>query len=316
MDLRQLRYFLVIVEEGSMSSAAQKLSVAQPSLSQHVMRLEAEVGVQLLERSPRGVTPTEAGRILASHARVILQQTATALADLRDLASDPRGAVSLGLPSSVGMVLSVPLAETIRNDFPKVTLRVMDAMSGHVQQWLTDGAIDIGFLYNVEAVRHLKVQPLLAEELFLVAPADGWPHAVGADGVATDPVNLADCAGLGLILPSGAHGLREMIERYARAQGVRLDISLEMDSLPQIKELVARGSGYTILSHSAAQREVETGELALVPIREPVMRRTVHMVRNPSRPVTRAAQEVERVIVAIVRELVRKGRWRGEMLSP
>ena len=69
------------------------------------------------------------------------------------------------------MILSVPLAETVRNDLPKVTLRAMDAMSGHVQSWLSEGTIDLGILYDVNAVRHLKVQPLLVEDLFQIGRA-------------------------------------------------------------------------------------------------------------------------------------------------
>ncbi|RXL95924.1 LysR family transcriptional regulator, partial [Citrobacter sp. AAK_AS5] len=82
-------------------------------------------------------------------------------------------------------------------------------------------------------------------------------------------------------MPNRSHGLRETIERFARGEGVELNVALEMDSLPQIKELVARGSGYSILAHSAARRELESREVVLVPIDKPVMRRTVHLVRNP-----------------------------------
>lgn len=314
MDIRQLRYFIAIAEEGSLSAAAQKIGVAQPSLSQHVMRLESELDVQLLDRSPRGVRLTEAGQILAGHAHTIVAALETAISEVRDRASEPQGAVSFGLPSSVGMVLSVPLAETVRHDHPKVKLRVMDAMSGYVQAWLNDGVIDLGVLYDIGGVRHLKVTPLLVEELFLIAAADSWPHPIGADGVARAPVSLRACAELPLILPNRSHGLRETIERFARGEGVELNVALEMDSLPQIKELVARGSGYSILAHSAARRELESREVVLVPIDKPVMRRTVHLVRNPVRPATRAVHEVERLALEIVAELVRKGFWRGELV--
>src|ERR1700755_1762636 len=106
MDLRQLRDFLAIAEGGSFLAGARKLAVAQPSLSQHVIRLESELGVQLLERSPRGISLTESGSLLVSHARAIIEATNNAVAELRDRASEARGPVSFGLPSSVGMILS------------------------------------------------------------------------------------------------------------------------------------------------------------------------------------------------------------------
>jgi len=121
---------------------------------------------------------------------------------------------------------------------------------GHVQEWLNEGVIGLGVLYDVNAARHLRVTPLLIEELFLVVSAGGWPHEVGDDGIAKKPVTLAECAEFGLILLHRTHGLREMIERFAHTQGVNLHIILEMDSLAHIKALIARGLGYGILAHA------------------------------------------------------------------
>jgi LysR family nitrogen assimilation transcriptional regulator len=126
-------------------------------------------------------------------------------------------------------------------------------------------------------------------------------------------VSLDDCGELPLILPSRSHGLREMIERFAKAQGTSLHVAVEMDSLTQIKELVARGSGYSILAHAATQREVANKELVLIPIENPAIRRTVYLIRNPVRPVSRAVLEIERLTVKIVHELVRKGHWWGTL---
>lgn len=287
--------------------------MAQPSLSQHVLRLETELGVRLLDRSSRGVQLTEPGQILARHAGQIVEALDAAVADIRERGGAPRGPVAFALPSSVGMALSVPLAETVRHEHPGIMLRAMDAMSGHVQAWLESGAVDLGILYNVEAVRHLKVTPLLVEELYLVAAADAWPHPVGPGGVAVAPVTLREAAALPLVLPSRSHGLRERIEASARAAGVGLNVTIEMDALVQIKELAARGSGYSILAHAAVRKEVEAGEIVLTPIVEPVLRRTVHLVRNPARPVTRAVLEVERLTLRIIAELVARGLWRGEL---
>jgi LysR family transcriptional regulator, nitrogen assimilation regulatory protein len=313
MDVRQLRYFVCIAELGSLSAASNRLGIAQPSLSHHVKHLEEELGVELVVRSPRGVSLTESGHVLLAHANTILSAVETAVTDLRDRASEPRGPVSFALPSSAGNVLSVPLAEAIRKRFPRIMLRAMDAMSGHVQEWVTEGAIDLGILYDVNAVRHLRLTPLLVEEMFLVVPGSGRPGEVGADGICKAPVSFAECASFGLILPHRTHGLRETIERYASAHGVNLQVILEMDALTHIKSLVTRGSGYSILAHAAVAEEAQRGDVVLIPIRDPVIRRTVYLARNPSRPVTRAALEVERVTIDIIRDLVRKKVWRGEL---
>lgn len=316
MDVRQLRYFVCIAELGSLSAASHRLGIAQPSLSQHVKHLEEELGVELLVRSSRGVRVTESGQILLSHASGVLRALEYAVSELRDHVGEPRGPVSVGLPSSACNVLSVPLAEAVRRKFPKIILRTMDAMSGHVQQWLSEGSIDLGILYDVNEVRHLRVTPLLVEELFLVAAADGWPHEVDVQGVSRVSVTLSECAELGLILPHRTHGLREMIERVAESRGVRLNVVLEMDALTHLKTLVVRGAGYTMLAPAAVTEEVEQRKLVLVPICDAPMRRTVYFVRNPLRMVTRAALEIERLMLDLTLSLVRKGVWRGEAIMP
>ena len=170
MDVRQLRYFLAIAEEGSISRAAERLGVAQPSLSQHIKNLEEDLGVELLVRSARGVSTTESGAVLVAHARGILRAVELAREDVRHLSTEPRGVVAVGLPSSVSMVLTVPLAETVRVDLPHVTLRTMEAMSGHVLNWLEEGTIDLGILFNAAGLRHLVVKELMVEDLYLIGP--------------------------------------------------------------------------------------------------------------------------------------------------
>lgn len=309
MDLRQLRYFVSIAELGSISAASKRLGVAQPSLSQTIKQLEHELGVELLVRSPRGVSPTESGQVLLDRASSILNALELTAHEIKDRFGDVRGPVSFGVPSSAGNVLSVPLAETVRHQFPNIMLRIMEAMSGFVQEWLAQGQLDFGILYDVDRVRHLRAQALLVEQLFLVAAADEWRDNIGPNGIAETPVTLRECATLPMILPHRSHGLRDTIERFAASRACSLPVVLEIDSLTNIKALVARGSGYTILAPAAVFDELQQGTLVIVPICDPAIRRTVSLVRNPSRPVTQAAREVERLIVEIVAELVRKKLW-------
>lgn len=307
MDIKQLRYFVAIAEEGSLSAAAGRIGIAQPSLSQHVKNLEQQLGIDLLARSPRGVALTQSGVLLLSHARRILAAVEQASEDVRASGLDPRGEVSFGLPSSVSMVLSVPLAETVRLELPEVRLRAIEAMSGFIQGWLEEGSIDLGILYNVSNLKHMQIKPLMTEELFFFSAPDHWPFKTPPD----QPVGLADVAKLDLILPSRSHGLRAMIDRFARANGVDLRVSIEMDALTQIKTLVARASGYTILAPAAAQDLVARGELVATRIHEPVMRRPVYLVRSPDATITRASQEVERLTLQVIQDLVARNIWRG-----
>lgn len=308
MDVKQLRYFIAIAEEGSLSAAAQRVNVAQPSLSQHVISLERDLGVKLLERSPRGVSLTQSGEVLLSHAREIVASLETAVEAVRQSGAEPMGEVSFGLPSSVSMVLSVPLAETVRLELPKVRLRAIEAMSGFIQTWLEDQSIDLGILYDVSTVRHLAYKQLMTEELRFFSAPDAWPFETRAG----TPVKLADLAPVELVLPSKHHGLRTMIDRFTRSHGVQLTVATEMDALSQIKTMVSRGSGYTILAPAAAIDFVERGELIMAPIIEPRMIRPVYLVRNPAKPVTTASRELERITVEVIRDLVAREIWQAE----
>ncbi|TRD22032.1 LysR family transcriptional regulator [Palleronia caenipelagi] len=307
MDIRQLRYFVAIAEEGSLSAAAQRVHVAQPSLSQHVISLEKELDVQLLERSPRGVTLTEPGEILLSHAREVIAALGRAEEAVRQSGSEPQGEVTFGLPSSIAMVLSVPLAETVRLELPKVRLRLVDAMSGFIKTWLEDQTIDMGILYDLGSVRHLSHRQLMTEELHFFSAPDAWPF----DSPPGSPVPMTALPEAELVLPSPHHGLRSMIDRFMKAQGIDLNVPTEMDGLGHIKSMVSRGSGYTILAPAAAIDYVERGELIMAPIVDPAMVRPVYLMRNPGRPATRASREVERITLEVIRDLVARGIWQA-----
>jgi LysR family nitrogen assimilation transcriptional regulator len=307
MDVRQLRYFVAIAEEGSLSAAAQRVNVAQPSLSQHVIALERELDVTLLDRSPRGVSLTQSGEVLLSHAREVIAAMDRARDAVRQSGSEPQGDVVFGLPSSIAMVLSVPLAETVRVQLPKVRLRVIDAMSGFIKQWLEDQVIDVGMLYDIAAIRHLSHRQLMTEELHFFSAPDAWPF----DNPVGSPVPVADLSVPELVLPSPHHGLRAMIDRSIKSHGVVLNVTTEMDGLGQIKTMVARGSGHTILAPAAAFDFVERGELVMAPIVAPRLVRSVYLVRNPAKPLTRASREVERITLEVIRDLVARGIWQA-----
>ena len=307
MDVKQLRYFVCIAEAGSLSGAAQQVNVAQPSLSQHVLSLERELGVTLLERSSRGVTLTQSGEVLLTHARDIVASLQNAVEAVRQSCAEPIGNVSVGLPSSISMVLTVPLAETVWLELPKVKLRAINAMSGFIQSWLGDESIDLGFLYDISAVKHMSHREIMTEDLWFFSAADDWPFKSKAGS----PVALSKLSEVDLVLPSTHHGLRKMIDRIASSKGVNLRVSTEMDALNQIKTMVSRGSGYTILAPAAAHDFVERGELIGAPIIEPTMVRPVYIVRNPAKPVTVASREVERVAISVMRDLMARGIWQA-----
>jgi LysR family transcriptional regulator, nitrogen assimilation regulatory protein len=158
MGIKRLKYFIAIAEEGSLSAASARLHVAQPSLSQHVIKIEEELGVQLLDRSPRTIMLTQSGQTLLKHAREFYHSMEVCRVSVRETGGVPHGSVSIGLPSSVSMVLSVPLAETVLVELPKVKLRVIEAMIGFIKNWLGNQSIDLAFLYDEDDLKNCQVQ--------------------------------------------------------------------------------------------------------------------------------------------------------------
>ncbi|WP_404386340.1 LysR family transcriptional regulator [Caenispirillum salinarum] len=307
MDLRQLRYFLAIVEEGAFTRAADRLNIAQPALSAHVRKLEDDLGVELLLRTARGVRPTEHGERLAAHARRILADVDTLRDDIRGAEAAPSGPVAVGIPTTLGMMLSVPLALAVRRDLPDVHLRVAEGLSGHTLEWLQAGELDLAIVFDVAAVPRLTVTPIAQEELWVIGPA-GDPHVSRAAGAGGMPFHEA--AALPLILTGPPYGLRGEVERTAAACGVALNIILEMDALEHIRALVEGGAGYTIASRRVAAPGLEAGRLTGAVITEPTIPRTIHLAHPSDRPLSIAAAAVRRMLTGIVGGLTKDGRWR------
>lgn len=201
MDLRQLRYFITIVEAGFISKAADRLRVAQPALSQHVRNMEQDLGVELLFRSPQGVKATEAGETLLRHARHILGQMDAAREEIRRGQFEPEGEVRLGMPGTVSKLLCVPLVTEARRLYPKIKLRVAEAMSGFVLDWLREGKIDVGVLYRSVSDRSFAVRPVLSEALCVLGPVTANAKPALPPG---GPLSFAQVTELPLILPSAS----------------------------------------------------------------------------------------------------------------
>ncbi len=304
MDLRQLRYFTAIVEQGSFSKAATKLRVAQPALSQHLRHMEDELGVALLHRGTRGVLPTEAGERLLERARSILAD----FGELRDMVRGesvaPGGEVRIGLPGTVSEQFSVPLIEAARERFPAVRIRIAEAMSGFVLDWLRRGEVDLAVIYSTSDPKGLGIHHVLTEELCLFG-------APGLDGVKTPPggtVTMAEAAALDLILPGLGHGLRDQIEEAAGSKAT-IRPAIEIESYGQIKRLVQRGLGYSILPRMAVTEHEKAGIFQSWRIAQPTLYRKVYLAYSTERPMPAAARAIGQLSWEILRGLVQDETW-------
>ncbi|WDR03491.1 LysR family transcriptional regulator [Devosia algicola] len=311
MDLRNLRYFVVIAECGSILAASEKLHIAQPSLSIRIKALEQELGVMLFDRRPRGVVLTSEGEELVAHARQILQAAQTARESVRQHAKSAVGTVNFGVPTSLASVICVPLVEEILRDFPDVRLRIVESMSGYIIDWLRDGRLDVGLVFGDKSISGIQLDPIIEEDLYLAADsAESLADLLDEN----DEVPLERLSGLPLILPTGHHGLRQLVDDTARRQGITRVPHIEIDSFSQIQRMVQRQMGVTILSRAALYESPLNPALFSARIVSPAIPRTVCLAYSEQRLQTKATRETARRACGILRDRAASSIWAARLL--
>ena len=306
MEFLDLQYFVSIAETGSFTKSALQNNMAQSALSRRVRDLEVELGTALFYRNGRGVVLTDVGEVFLARARGILAEREALRQDMRASVSELDGTVKLAVPPSVGLVLLAPLLRRIRADLPRVRMRVMEGFSGHVAEWLAAGKVDLAVLYNMKASALLDAEHLLFEDMFLISAPDAPPLGV-ANGV-----SVAELAGEELVLPGPPHGLRVLVEEAAAKAGVTLNVSIELETLPTIHDLVGSGGIRTILPLTAVSRELQAGRLVAQRI-TPAINRELILAHAPHRAAAPVTKAVVRLIRAQISDLVRSGVWAGRL---
>lgn len=308
MELRQLRYFVGVSEAGSLLKASTMLHVAQPALGQQIAGLEHELGTRLFDRSSRGVTLTESGKIFLEHAKVVLADVERARLSMRESARPPSGDVAIGLPTTVALAATVPILRACRERYPQVKLKVVEAYSGFLREWLQSGRLDLALLFGDKPETGLAKQALLDDRLVLVTSAAGTraPRTISLSAISRRP----------LVLPGREHGLRRIIDEACAPLGLELDVVAEIESLTSVKKAVEAGIGGTILPLGSVAEEVAAGRLRASMIDSPSMLRRVVCATNVTRPMTAASGAVLGLIGEVLHEMVNSKAWPARWIGP
>jgi LysR family nitrogen assimilation transcriptional regulator len=303
MDLRQLRYFVGIVQAGSLSRAADQLHVAQSAVSHHLNSLESELDRQLLTRSPKGIILTEAGTVLYRHAEAILRHVESAKQDAVSALNVPSGRVSIGFPAVLAPILSYELFTRVRTEYPEILLNLSDANSGLLRERLVNGRLDIAVLYADQRERGLAVEPLLLEELFYIT-AD--PD--------TSPITLADAAQRPLLLPGPGSISRHVAEEAFKKHGQTVTSIGEINTLSALRRAIASGIGNSILSWAALYDGDRIIALNYRRFADVELTRPVALCFSEVGQRSPAIEAVALTLKSLVRELVESGTWQGVSL--
>lgn len=302
MELRQLRYFVSVVAQGSMGRAALELGVGTSALSQQISRLEGELATRLLQRTSTGVVPTDAGLAFWRQAQLAIRHADDAMRAAQQARLS--GHVSVGMAPSTTGVLGLPFMAAMRARYPDIRLHLVENLSGNLATMLGARQLDLAILFQVERTQRWSVQPLLEERLFLICRQD-LPHAPA--GV---HISLAQLGDIPLILPSGPHGLRTRLNTVFAHGDHPLNIVAEIDGLPLLMDAVGAGYGATIQPGAAVAR-LPADQFRLIEIIDTGVNRPNLLVSLSDDELSPAGLATRVVLQQVAAGLADDGRWLG-----
>jgi DNA-binding transcriptional LysR family regulator len=305
MDMRKLRYFAGVVEARSISRAAETLHVAQPALSKSIQALEADLGTALLQRSPQGVTTTEAGSRLYDHCQILFKQVDRARSDVRRSVGVPSGRVAVGMPHSLMTVVALPLMQVMTRRYPEVRLELRQDQSHLLAPALRAGKMDFAVMASPRSRSGLACHPLLTEELFFITARND--EAAQKDGrVAFEAASRRQ-----FVLPSLGNGLRACVEGHFRARSLPLDVKYEVDAIALITQCVDAGLGASLLPGGCLERDANFGRMRVAAFEEGGCHRGIILCHAEAATISPAAGRIMALVEEVVRDLVSAGRWMG-----
>ncbi len=307
VNFKTLNSFVKAVDSRSLSAAASLLHIAQPALNQHIGLLKSHFNRKLLIRSNVGVTPTDAGRELYRHAVLMLKQLEQAEFEVPRTANIVTGNVSVGLATySSTSVLATPLLKRVRQEYPHVNLFINDNFGLVLSEMVMSGGMDMAVIYGTPAIKGVKVQPLLLEELFLIAPARTAVPGGNADAIA-----LSELGGTELLLPGRTHFLRQLIDKAFEQAGVQPRVTAEIESVATLREAIAAGLGATILPWAVANTFAGSRAPVVRRVVGPTIQATVSLCVPDQNQMSDSALAVADILAQLVRELASSGEGHG-----
>jgi LysR family nitrogen assimilation transcriptional regulator len=296
MDLRSIRYFTRIADLGSITRAADNIGIAQPALSRHVRAIEAELGVQLLVRLPRGVRLTGSGRQFLERCRRVLREFDRVRDEVRADHQTLRGRAVIGLSPTISALLLPGSVERINRQLPQVTLKVVEGFSTMLYDGLLTGRVDVAVLTNPPPSRALNFTPLISEPIVVLTP----PQHRGMRSFYT----LAELSKTPVIV---SERIRAIVEEQISRHGARLQVALEIDAIETIRRLLLRGMGPALMPVSTFHDDIATGRIAAFQIAEINVSRILVLARPAEHHGAPVVEEVAQILSAETNALFDSG---------
>lgn len=308
MEIRQIKYFVTVIDCGSLSQAARQVHVAQSALSKQMSALEKELGVQLFHRSHNGVVASEAGKVFYEYAQGMLKHLADARAAVSSSSGSVSGSIVVALPQSVATILAMPLMRAVAARYPQVSFHLNEELAGNVMDQLIHGRVDLALFTSLDLPPQVLFSPLIEEDFYLI-------HRASAPD-APDPgqVSLEQALARPLVFPGQAHGhcTRTFVEQAVKEHHLATgEIAMEVNSVHILKSAVEAGIGHTIMPLNLAMREIEDGRLVAHRIAADGLSRTLGICSCASMPASHLKTLISELIREVVRGMCECGDWPG-----
>jgi len=288
MELHQLRYFVSVAEAGTMSRAAERCRIAQPSLSQQIHRLERSLGVELFDRLGRGVALTEAGRALLPRARTILAAVRDVETHLETDLAEGVGQVTIGGIPTMAPYLIPPVLAELRDEFPRSEITVREDLTEHLVEALVDNAIDVALVSTPIDNDLIELKVIGTEPLWVVVPTKHPLRDAGA-------ISLADLRDEPTITLHEMHCLGQQIDGFCAAKRLARRVVCRTTQLATVLEFVRLGMGVSIVPAMAARHDTSRGRTYL-PFKRGTPRRDIAIAWRRGRQLPRFTRRLAHLI--------------------
>src|SRR5580658_783761 len=249
MEFHQLRYVCAVAETGNFSRAAERCKIAQPSLSQQVLKLERDLGAKLLDRLGRSIRLTEAGRVFIPHARAILEQMEMARSSVADKDADLRGSVAVGVIPTVAPYLMPNYTAVFAKKYPDAKLRIVEETTSTLVEGLRDLSIDVAILALPLRHKDLELFPIRTEPLFAALSKD-HPRA------SAESLALKDLRGESFVMLRDGHCFRDLSIGACTHARITPNIAFESGQFSSLLGMVAAGVGVSLIPEMAIDRNI------------------------------------------------------------
>lgn len=302
MELKQLKYFVAIIESGSLGKASQKLDVGTSALSQQITKLEDELSTRLLQRSSTGVTPTPSGLAFFKQAQLVIRHAQYAIEAAHS--SRLTGHVSVGFSPSIASVLGLPFMRLMASRYPDIKIHLVESLSGNLANLVSSRQLDIAIIFTKDVDQQWTVEPLLKEKMFLMANPKllkkyGFESCIERQQIEFEKIHI-----LPLALPSQRHGLRKFLDQKVEL----LNVDYEIDGLHLLMNCVSHLDIATIQPGSA-YFEYLRADLCFLQVVEPQLDRINYLVSISEEELSPASLATKVAIKACIKDLINSGMW-------